>query len=48
MGSHWPDTQFEKSTNYQQARNALDSWLPDPEERRVVLVDTPTALFRIA
>jgi hypothetical protein len=32
----------------QQARNALDSWLPDPEERRVVVVDTPITMFRFA
>ncbi|SFA68742.1 Predicted metal-dependent hydrolase, TIM-barrel fold [Collimonas sp. OK607] len=45
-GSDWPHTQFEKSTNYDQVRTLLDSWLPDPEERRVVLVDTPSDLFR--
>jgi hypothetical protein len=27
----------------QQAPNALDSWLPDPEEHRILLVDTPIA-----
>lgn len=45
-GSDWPHTQFEKSVDYGQARRAIDTWLPDPEERRVVLVDTPGALFR--
>lgn len=45
-GSDWPHTQFEKSVDYEQARRALDTWLPDPQERRMVLVDTPEALFR--
>jgi len=45
-GSDWPHTQFENSVDYGHARDALDAWLPDPEERRVVLVDTPQALFR--
>lgn len=47
-GSDWPHTQFEKRTDYLRTRQALDSWLPDPGERQVVLVDTPTALFRFA
>jgi predicted TIM-barrel fold metal-dependent hydrolase len=45
-GSDWPHTQFEKSVDYGQTRRALDTWLPDPEERRVMLADTPSALFR--
>lgn len=45
-GSDWPHTQFEKNTDYGSARRALDAWLPDPEERRIVLVDTPQALFQ--
>jgi predicted TIM-barrel fold metal-dependent hydrolase len=45
-GSDWPHTQFEKSADYDHARALLDSWLPDPEERRIVLVDTPSDLFR--
>jgi predicted TIM-barrel fold metal-dependent hydrolase len=45
-GSDWPHTQFEKSTGYGHARQALDTWLPDADERRLVLVDTPRALFR--
>lgn len=47
-GSDWPHTQFEKRTDYLQTRHALDTWLADPGERRVVLVDTPAALFRFA
>jgi predicted TIM-barrel fold metal-dependent hydrolase len=45
-GSDWPHTQFEKSMDYDRARKALDIWLPNPDERKVVLVDTPTSLFR--
>jgi predicted TIM-barrel fold metal-dependent hydrolase len=45
-GSDWPHTQFEKKIDYGPAREALDTWLPDPGERRSVLVDTPEALFR--
>lgn len=44
-GSDWPHTQFEKKADYGSARQALDSWLPDPDERRIVLADTPAALF---
>lgn len=47
-GSDWPHTQFEQRVDYLQTRQALDSWLPDPRERQVVLVDTPRALFRFA
>jgi predicted TIM-barrel fold metal-dependent hydrolase len=45
-GSDWPHTQFEKNIEYGQAHRALDTWLADPEERRIVLVDTPEKLFR--
>ena len=44
-GSDWPNTQFEKVTNYAQVRGELDAWLPDPGDRRVVLVDAPRKLF---
>jgi predicted TIM-barrel fold metal-dependent hydrolase len=47
-GSDWPHTQFEKSIDYERARKMLDIWLPDPDERKVVLDDTPTSLFRFA
>lgn len=46
-GSDWPHTQFEKHVDYGQTREALDTWLPDPGERRCVLVDTPETLFRL-
>ncbi|WP_229411085.1 MULTISPECIES: amidohydrolase [unclassified Massilia] len=45
-GSDWPHTQFEQDVGYPQSRRALDTWLPDTEERRMVLVDTPATLFR--
>ena len=45
-GSDWPHTQFERVVDYAAARAALDAWLPDPRERRTVLVDAPVALFK--
>lgn len=47
-GSDWPHTLFEKSIDYISQRQLLDMWLPNPEDRRVVLHDTPTRLFRFA
>jgi predicted TIM-barrel fold metal-dependent hydrolase len=47
-GSDWPHTQFEESVDYRHVLNMLDVWLPDPDERRVVSVDTPAGLFRFA
>ena len=45
-GSDWPHTQFEKAINPAATRHALDAWLPDLAERRIVLADTPARLFR--
>lgn len=45
-GSDWPHTQFEKVTNYTTTRAQLDAWLPNAEDRRIVLADTPSQLFR--
>jgi len=45
-GSDWPHTQFEQTVQYAQTRAALDAWVPDPAERRVILDDTPAKLFR--
>lgn len=45
-GSDWPHTRFETGVDYGEARQAIDTWLPDPEERRIVLEETPRALFR--
>lgn len=46
-GSDWPHTQFERVATYGRVRAQLDAWLPDPTERRIVLADTPRALFRL-
>lgn len=45
-GSDWPNTQFESKVQYGAMRANLDAWLPDPAERRTVLVETPEKLFR--
>ena len=45
-GSDWPHTQFEKIADYAKSRMQLDIWLPDPAERKIILVDTPVRLFR--
>ena len=47
-GSDWPHTQFEKVASPEAARQALDIWVPDPNERRIVLADTPAELFRFS
>jgi len=44
-GSDWPHTQHRDQASYAQARAALDTWIPDADERRRILVDTPAALF---
>ncbi|MET0217506.1 MAG: amidohydrolase family protein [Burkholderiales bacterium] len=45
-GSDWPHTQFEKTVQYAQTRAALDAWVPDPDERGIILGETPVRLFR--
>lgn len=45
-GSDWPHTQFEKTMSYATTRAQLDTWMPDPRERAIVLGDTPVELFR--
>jgi len=45
-GSDWPHTQFEESTGYGMARAALDRWLPEDADRRIVLGLAPARLFR--
>jgi len=47
-GSDWPHTQFETQIGYGAARAALDRWLPDPNDRRVVLGIAPLDLFGLA
>ncbi len=45
-GSDWPHTQFEGKADPVSARQALDAWLPDVTERRIVLAEAPAHLFR--
>jgi predicted TIM-barrel fold metal-dependent hydrolase len=45
-GSDWPHTQFEQAQDYARAVTLLRALLPDPQERRAVLVDTAAALFK--
>ncbi|WP_323118941.1 amidohydrolase family protein [Burkholderia alba] len=47
-GSDWPHTQFERRTNYDDAYRLIHALLPDPDEQRVVLADTPARLFGFA
>ena len=46
-GSDWPFTGFEKTVQYPPMRAALDSWVPDPDERQIILRDTPAILFKL-
>jgi predicted TIM-barrel fold metal-dependent hydrolase len=45
-GSDWPFVQFEKTIQYGAMRAVVDDWVPDPNERRIILGDTPARLFR--
>ncbi|MGB6105031.1 MAG: amidohydrolase family protein [Pusillimonas sp.] len=46
-GSDWPFTGHEgKGLDYGRMTASLTDWLPDSDERRIVLVDTPQKLFR--
>jgi predicted TIM-barrel fold metal-dependent hydrolase len=47
-GSDWSFTGFEGKVNYAELRAMLNTWVPDPGERRMVLIDTPAKLFRFA
>ena len=44
-GSDWPHTQFETRADPRTARRGLDAWLPDPNDRRIVLAEAPARLF---
>jgi predicted TIM-barrel fold metal-dependent hydrolase len=44
-GSDWPHTQYESVARPAAMRGDLDTWLPDPADRKAVLVDTPANLF---
>lgn len=45
-GSDWPHTGYEGKVAYATLRNQLNAWVPDPDERQIVLADTPAKLFR--
>ncbi|MBT9386298.1 amidohydrolase family protein [Pseudooceanicola sp. CBS1P-1] len=45
-GSDWPHTRFEAATGYDAQLARLEALLPDPAERRTVLVENPAPLFR--
>jgi predicted TIM-barrel fold metal-dependent hydrolase len=45
-GSDWPFTGFEKTITYRTMRSELDAWVPDVNERRIILADTPARLFK--
>jgi predicted TIM-barrel fold metal-dependent hydrolase len=47
-GSDWPHTLFEKTVDYAAQRRLLETWLPDADDRRVVLRDTAVKLFGFA
>ena len=45
-GSDWPHTGFEGKVEYATLKAQLSNWVPDPDQRRIVLEDTPFKLFR--
>jgi predicted TIM-barrel fold metal-dependent hydrolase len=45
-GSDWPWTNFERSTGYAECVANLLHWVPEAADRRLILWDTPNALFR--
>jgi len=45
-GSDWPHTLFEGTADYASQRALLDLWVPDLDDRRVVLQHTAAKLFR--
>ncbi|MEI7429629.1 MAG: amidohydrolase family protein [Betaproteobacteria bacterium] len=44
--SDWPHTGSEGKVAYAKLRAQLDLWVPDQEERRIILAETPAKLFR--
>jgi predicted TIM-barrel fold metal-dependent hydrolase len=43
--SDWPWTQNRTGLTYAKVLSWLDQWVPDPAQRRVILDDTPRAIF---
>ncbi len=44
-GSDWPHTQFESSESYAKELTLLSDWIPNKEDRDIVLCKTPAKLF---
>ena len=44
-GSDWPWTQFEGQMNYAETLGWLNSWVPDANDRQLVLAENPARLF---
>jgi len=45
-GSDWPNTQNESKVTFASTRKNLEKWVPNAEDRKVILQDTPIRLFR--
>lgn len=45
-GSDWPHTQFEAAGQFARSLELLDTLIPDPGERNVVLADTPATFYK--
>ena len=46
-GSDWPHTQHQHLIDYAASRHALDLWVPDPDQRNTILIDSARRLYRI-
>jgi predicted TIM-barrel fold metal-dependent hydrolase len=46
-GSDWPHTRFENAVNYGATVAAFNRWVPDADEREVILRQSPAGLFRL-
>lgn len=44
-GSDWPFVRMDERMDYGPPLTCLPRWLPDPQDRRKVLWDTPARLF---
>ena len=45
-GSDWPHTEHRHLTEYAQSRQCLDTWVPQLEDRKRILIDSPIELFK--
>jgi len=44
-GSDWPHTLFEDEITYEKTRAQLNTWIPDPADRHIVLCTAPATLY---